>query len=94
MSIEERITSPIYEEPEDHELRFRRRANKVGRQTLLNKSYRIMRTNIDEAGDVEIVFEPKQEGVLRYPPIQIELPRDPASTDDYLNFGDINRLAP
>jgi hypothetical protein len=36
------------------------------------------------------LFEPIQDGVLRYPPVQVDVPRNPDSIDDYVNMGPTN----
>ena len=85
MSAGESIEKPQYQELNKVELRYRRMENIAGRRALTAMGFRIIRISAGPDGNKDIVYEKKQPGVRRYPPVQVELPRDPYFIDNYLN---------
>ena len=37
--------------------------------------------------EISVTFEPLQDGVLRYPPVQVSVPRDPEYIQSYITMG-------
>jgi hypothetical protein len=71
-----------YQEADPSLLKRLPKANLVGRQALLAQGFRVRTIN-----DFSIEFEPGQEGVFRYPPVQVQYPRRPDYISSYINMG-------
>jgi hypothetical protein len=66
----------------------------VGHATIRAGNFRIREIKKDEEDNPkeveEVVLEPRQEEVLRYPPIQIQLSKDDSFIGSYLNMNSQN----
>jgi hypothetical protein len=88
MSIGEAIAAQYMEpEPTDlKEIRFLRlpiigRLRRRKLDTLLNDGYRLRAINMGR-----VMLEPIQPGVLRYPPVQVGVPKDPDFISRYIDM--------
>lgn len=70
-----------YIEPDPDSLVGILRADEWGREVLQKVGFRIKIIEVDE-----IIFEPRQTGVHRYPPVIVEVERAPEEIASYINM--------
>ena len=69
-----------YQEPDPG--LFKRPKKAADRERLLEEGWRVCAIH-----GLGKVLEPPQEGVLRYPPVQVEVPRRPDFIEVYVSMG-------
>ena len=80
--VEKNFSGTEYQEPESNSYIYHPLADKLGLVILEANGFRVCAIH-----GQEVTLEPTQEGVLRYPPVQVDVDRSQEYIKEYIQMG-------